>query len=137
VVRLSYGFPVALFRAELRDVVGVSDVNSLARGKLFKYFKFQVVPLALLPLIPVVYVAAKSSPPPVQYLSFLGIPVALGVVLISYFMLTTTSFKRFIEKVTGLFCVGVPLVGGHLQRDLRQSILEDSYAFGVFILGSY
>jgi len=138
-VRLSYGFPVALFRAELRDVVEVSDVNSLARGKLFKYFKFQVVPLALMPVIPVVYVAAKSSLPPLVYLPYLGIPVALGVLLSSYFLLTTTSFKKFIEKVCFLFCVGVPVLNFWLGITYREtygrSLARDYYAAGVLILG--
>lgn len=71
-VSLAYGFPFRFFRLVVDGVVEMADLNSLQRGKLFKYFKVQVVLYAVVTLYPLLYLATKFSLPPIYFLALLA-----------------------------------------------------------------
>ena len=97
---LTYGYPRTVFKLTITDVVEVADVNNLEKGRLFKYFKVQLIPLTIIIAYPLLYIIVKASLPPVRYLTFFLIPIFVGLGLIVYFMLTSESYRRF-AKYTG------------------------------------
>jgi len=98
-VVLSYGFPIVLFKLTLTDIVHVTDVTELERGKLFRYFKTQLILYTIMIAYPLLYIIVKESLPPLRYLTLLSIPVCIGVGLIVYFMLTSSTYEKFTKYV--------------------------------------
>ena len=91
---LRYGFPLTLINIVVEDVVDVADLSSLKRGKLIKYFKSQLVMPLLIMLLPVLYMPPVTKP---LILLFLLVPVVVGFSLLTYFMMTFSDYKRFLN----------------------------------------
>lgn len=91
---LRYGFPLTLISIIVEDIVDVADLSSLKRGKLIKYFKSQLVMPLLIMLLPVLYMPPITKP---LMLLFLLVPVVVGFSLLTYFMMTFSDYKRFLN----------------------------------------
>ncbi|RLE91682.1 MAG: hypothetical protein DRJ55_05390 [Thermoprotei archaeon] len=138
-VTLTYGFPFRVFKLVVDGVVEMADLNSLQRGKLFKYFKVQVIPYAVVTFYPLLYVAAKFSLPPIYFLAFLLIPSAVGLSLLMYFMLTFASYRRFI-KYAGYTVVSTTIIANfgiasYYNAAFGKPITSDAHALILLILG--
>ena len=98
-VILSYGFPKVIFKLVFTEVTQVTDLTNLERGRLFKYFKIQLVPYSFMMTYPLLYIIIKASLPPIRYLTLLSIPICVGVALTTYFMLTSSSYEKLAKYV--------------------------------------
>jgi len=136
---LSYGYPIPAFKLAINDVVQVVDVNNLERGRLFKYFKSQLILITVVIIYPLLYILVKGSLPPIQYLTFFSLPIFVGLALISYFMMTTNSYRKFI-KYAGWIMSGVCLVmdfliGYYYRQLFGRSVTADMHALIPLMIG--
>ncbi|WFO75070.1 hypothetical protein J4526_08355 [Desulfurococcaceae archaeon MEX13E-LK6-19] len=102
-VILEYGYPIAIYRIVVREVVSVLDIPSLERGRLFKYFKLPVATLAIVMTYPIIYMIVKGvAPEKIYYIGFLLIPIVVCTGLLAHFLLTYSGYKQFVKRVGGL-----------------------------------
>ena len=102
---LTYGYPFKLIKVRVKEVVHIADINALERGKLFKYFKVVLVPFIMITAFPLLYVLIKGASVPLQYSMFLAIPIFVGAALIGYFMVSSRSYKAFLQNVLRVLVV--------------------------------
>ncbi len=94
---LWYGYPKAVIRYVVRDVVSVFDVNELERGSLVRYFKYHLFVFSLIIVLPLMYLSAKGLYPNPAYLPLIFLPVFIGIILQLYIMLTSRSYRRMMR----------------------------------------
>jgi len=119
---LEYGFPKTFIKVVVRDVVEVFDISELSRGRLARYFKISLLPFTLVMVLPLAYVVVKGSYPNPAYLSVMVLPVAVGVLLTTFFIFTSPSYRKFLRRaaaVTAVTSVSVmSFMIGYLYRDV-------------------
>lgn len=136
---LCYGFPVVFYRQVVKDVVEVTDLKKLSRGRLAKYFKLPVAVFLVVALLPLAYLMARGLRVPLVYLVYLLIPVVVCVLLIAYFVLTSTGYLKLLKRVLSFVgttvCVMSFFVGATYRSVHGHSILEDPHAVAMWIIG--
>ena len=119
---LEYGFPKPVIRAVVRDVTEVLDISELSRGRLVRYFKAVLLPFVLIMVMPLAYVALKGSYPNPAYLSVMTLPVVVGVLLTTFFMFTSPSYRKFLRRAAAVAAVSsasvMTFLIGYLYRDV-------------------
>jgi len=101
-VVLSYGFPIAVMRYVVRDIVKVLDVKELSRGALMRYFKQPMLVSLALIAMPITYLALEAPHLDLAYLPMLLVPVFLGIVVWMHAVLTANSYRRFVIEVVAI-----------------------------------
>ncbi len=136
---LGYGFPKAIVRYVVEDVVDIFDVNELSRGKLVRYFKYHLFVFSLIMLLPVIYLAVEGLYPSPVYLPLLLLPVFLGVALQLYIMFTAESYRKLIRRLMFTLAIVWSLVGfivGATYRELYgKSLFSDPSATLLYFTG--
>ena len=136
---LGYGFPKAVIKYVVEDVVDVFDVNELSRGKLVRYFKYHLFVLSLIMSLPAIYLAVEGLYPSPVYLPLLLLPVFLGVALQLYVLLTAESYRKLIGKLIFILGMVWSLVGfivGATYRELHgKSLFSDPSATLLYFTG--
>ncbi len=136
---LGYGFPKAIIKYVVEDVVDVFDVNELSRGKLVKYFKYHLFVFSLIMSLPVIYLAVEGLYPNPVYLPLLLLPVFLGVALQLYIMFTAESYRKLLRRLIFMLGIVWSLVGfivGATYRELYgKSLFSDPSATLLYFAG--
>ncbi|RLE74129.1 MAG: hypothetical protein DRJ56_08045, partial [Thermoprotei archaeon] len=92
-------------------------------------FKAQLAVAAAMAAYPLLYVAARASPPPLRYLTVLSIPVCVGVALTAHFMLTARSYERFAKRagyvLSAVFIALDFMIASYYRQAFGKSILSD------------
>jgi len=136
---LGYGFPKAIIRYVVDDVVDVFDVNELSRGKLIRYFKYHLFVFSLIMSLPVIYLVIKGLYPSPVYLPLLLLPVFLGVALQLYVMLTAESYRKLVRRLVFILGMVWSLVGfivGATYREIYgKSLFSDPSATLLYFAG--
>jgi len=126
---VSYGFPKGLFKMVFTDVVHVVNLTDLEKGRLFRYFKVQLIPYSCMIVYPLLYIIIKASLPPLRYLTLISIPVCVGVALITYLMLTSSSYKKFVKyagyMLSIVFIILDFFIANYYRQVFNRSILSD------------
>jgi len=107
---LKYGFPTALFKIKVSDIVGVFNVNELKKGKLVKYFKTQLTPFILIIILPPAYTIAKGRPVNPVYIPWIILPSVIGMFLMLYFMFTAETYRKLLRRISQTICTSLGLL---------------------------
>jgi len=128
---LKYGFPQAVINITVREVVEVADLSSLKRGKLFKYFKSQLVAPLLIMLLPILYLPPLTKP---LMALLLLVPVVIGFSLLTYFMMTFSDYRRFLNYAIVTLMAMLALIFLEIAM-INPQIVSSKDALVMLVLG--
>ncbi len=138
-VILQYGFPKAVIKYVVRDVVSVLDVNELESGNLVRYFKYHLFVFSLIIALPLIYLLVKGLYPSPAYLPLIFLPVFLGVILQLYIVMTSKSYRRMIRLMTWVMAGAWSAIGfvvGMTYREIYgKSLFSDPNASVLYFTG--
>ncbi|WP_457741484.1 hypothetical protein [Thermococcus sp.] len=97
---LKYGFPKSFIKVEISEVREISEITKLEKGKIVRYFRQTFVVPVLILTWPYLYILTKGTAIPLRYLVFLLIPAFVGIMLILYFTLTLSNYRKFLRNAT-------------------------------------
>lgn len=96
---LVHGYPISTFKYTIRNVVEISALDNLSKGKIFKYFKIHLISSTAILLLLVLYIVLVAPSIPIEYLTFLPTPVVVGLILTVRCMLNYSNYVKFIKRM--------------------------------------
>lgn len=140
-VVLEYGFPKPVIKLVIKDVTEVFDISELSWGRLGRYFKVTALPFILIMALPIAYVVVKGTYPNPAYLTVMALPLVTGMLLVSFFTLTSPTYRKFIKRAATITSVStvsaVAFMIGYLYRETYgTSILQNLTHASVAIAGA-
>jgi len=103
VLILKYGFPIAIIKMKISNIIGVADINNLKKGRLSKYFKTQLVAPFLLLIAPIIFLFPYLLNPIGIFV--LLVTIVMGFTLLTYFMMTFSEYKRYVRTSALTLCI--------------------------------
>ncbi len=98
-VVLAYGFPIAVIKYIINDVVSIFDINELDRSMLLKYFKIIIFTPIIMLSFPILYLACNNWTMSVNDIPVLLVFVLLGILATLHIFFSGREYRKLTKVI--------------------------------------